>query len=138
MPRKSSSPTPATEPLSPAQREIMEVIWEHGELSASDVREVLSKDREVARNTVRTLMERMEIKGWLVHRVEGRTYLYSAAVPQQTSIGQKVSEVVDKFCGGSPEQLVNALLDYRGLNSSELRKIQKLLDKAKKESKRRN
>ena len=71
-----------------------------------------------------------------MHRVEGRTYLYSAAVPRQTSVGQKVLQVVEEFCGGRPEQLVNALLDYRGLNEAELRKIQKLLDRAKKESKR--
>ncbi len=134
----SKRPNPAPEPLSPAQREIMEVVWKHGEIPASRVREIISADREVARNTVRTLMERMEAKGWLVHRVEGRTYLYSAAVPRQTSIGQKVSQVVDDFCGGRPEQLVNALLDYRGLNAAELRKIQKLLDKAKNESRRKD
>ena len=134
MSRKS----PLPEPLSPAQREIMEIVWDHGEIPASRVREIISADREVARNTVRTLMERMEAKGWLVHRVEGRTYLYSAAVPKQASIGQKVAEVVDEFCGGRPEQLVNALLDYRGLNAAELRKIQTLLDKAKRKSKRKD
>ena len=76
-------------------------------------------------------MERMETKGWLTHRVDGRTYLYSAAVPRKASIGQKVSQIVDELCAGKPEQLVNALLDYRGLNATELRKIQKLLDQAK-------
>ena len=46
--------------LSPAQRGIMEIIWEHGELSASQVRVILRERRDVARNTVRTLLERME------------------------------------------------------------------------------
>ena len=112
----------------------MEVIWQHGEASASQVRSVLATERDVARNTVRTMLERMEAKGWLVHRVEGRTYLYSAAVPRQTSIGQKVKELIDDLCGGRPDQLVNALLDYRGLNADELHKIQDLLDSAKKKS----
>lgn len=130
-------PPPAPEPLSPAQREIMEVVWEHTEVSASKVRELLSKHREVARNTVRTLMERMEAKGWLTHRVDGRTYLYSAAVARKASIGQKVHQIVNELCGGQPEQLVNALLEYRGLNAAELRKIQALLDNARKNSKKR-
>ena len=61
MSKKRSNPPP--DPLSPAQREIMEVVWEHGEIPASRVREIISTERAVARNTVRTLMERMEAKG---------------------------------------------------------------------------
>ena len=123
--------------LSPAQQEIMEIVWEHGELSAKDVRQILSGDRELARNTVRTLLERMEEKGWLTHREEGRTYLYSAAQPRQTSIGQKVVEVLDNVCGGSPEELMTALLDYRGLTAAELNRIRKMLDVARTKKKPR-
>ncbi len=123
-------------PLSPAQREIMEIVWERGEVSARDVRAVLSRQRDVARNTVRTLLERMEEKGWLTHREDGRTYLYSAIQPRQATVGQKVVEVLDTVCGGSPEALVTALLDYRGLTDSELRRIRAMLDDAK-ASKRR-
>ena len=117
--------------LSPAQREIMEIVWQRGEVSASEVRAALSKRRDVARNTVRTLLKRMEEKGWLAHRVEGRTYIYSALLPRQATIGQKVLEVVDGVCGGSPESLVTALLDYRGLTERELRRIRSMLDDAK-------
>ena len=116
--------------LSPAQREIMEIIWTQGELSVSQTREILAETREVARNTARTLMERMAEKGWLAVRQEGRTYLYSAAEPRQTSIGERVLDVVDHVCGGSPEALVTALLDYRGLSQSELARIRQLLDQA--------
>jgi predicted transcriptional regulator len=116
--------------LSPAQREIMEIIWVHGELSVSQTREILSQKRDIARNTVRTLLERMAEKGWLAFRQEGRTYFYSAAQPRQTSIGERVLEVVDHVCGGSPEALVNALLDYRGLSKSELSRIRHMLDEA--------
>ena len=65
--------------LSQAQREIMEIICDQGELSAVQVREILSMKRDLAKNTVRTLLDRMEEKGWLRHREEDRTYLYSAA-----------------------------------------------------------
>ena len=69
--------------------EIMEVVWELGKASVFEVRDELSKRRQVARNTVRTMMERLEEKGWLTHRVIGRTYFYSALVPRDVSIGQR-------------------------------------------------
>jgi predicted transcriptional regulator len=116
--------------LSPAQREIMEIVWERGEVTANEVRRVLSRTRSVARNTVRTLLERMEDKGWLNHRAEGRTFLYSAARPRQDAIRRKVREIVETVCGGSPETLVAALLDYRGLRPDELKRIRRLLDDA--------
>lgn len=117
--------------LTPAQSEIMEIVWAREEVSASEVRRVLSRSRPVARNTVRTLLERMEEKGWIAHREEGRTFLYSATEPRQTTIGQRVREVVETLCGGSPEALVSALLDYRGLNSGELERIRAMLAKAR-------
>ena len=116
--------------LSPAQQEIMEIIWTHGELSASQTRAILARKRDIARNTVRTLLERMAEKGWLEYREEGRTYLYSAAQPRRASIGERVVDVVDHVCGGSPEELVTALLDYRGLTQSELVRIRQMLDEA--------
>ena len=117
--------------LSPAQREIMEVIWQQGEVTASQLRQILSQTRKVARNTVRTLLERMEDKGWLKHREAGRTFFYQAARPQHDTIGQKVREIVETICGGSPETLVAALLDYRGLRPDELKRIRQILDQAK-------
>src|SRR3954451_13217241 len=116
--------------LSPAQREIMEIVWERGEVTANEVRRVLSRTRKVARNTVRTLLERMEDKRWLKHRAEGRSFLYTAARPRHDSVGQKVREIIETFCGGSPETLVAALLDYRGLRPDELERIRQLLDQA--------
>ena len=117
--------------LSQSQREIMEIVWDCGEVSAIEVRDILSKKRDLAKNTVRTLLDRMEEKGWLKHREDGRTYLYSAAQPREVSIGQKVLEVVEHVCGGSPEELVTALLDYRGLSPQELKRIRTMLDEAK-------
>lgn len=117
--------------LSPAQQEIMEIVWERGEMTAAEVRRVLSRTRKVARNTVRTLLGRMEEKGWLRHREEGRTFLYTAARPRQDTIGQKVREVVETVCGGSPETLIAALIDYRGLKPDELKRIRQLLDDAR-------
>ena len=117
--------------LTPAQGEIMEIIWDRGEVSASEVRRILSVTRTVTRTTVRTLLERMEEKGWITHREEGRTFLYAAAQPRAATIGQKVREVVETICGGSAEALVTALLDYRGLDAGELARIRRMLAQAR-------
>lgn len=109
----------------------MEIVWQRGEVTAAEVRRVLSPTRSVARNTVRTLLERMEEKGWLEHRVEGRTFLYTAARPRQVTVGQKIREIVETVCGGSPEVMVAALIEHRGLRSDELTRIRQLLDQAK-------
>ncbi|HTU27279.1 MAG TPA: BlaI/MecI/CopY family transcriptional regulator [Pirellulales bacterium] len=116
--------------LSPAQQQIMECIWQQGELSASEVRALLKPRREVARNTVRTLLERMEEKGWLKHREDGRTFLYSAAQAKQATLGGKIADIVERVCGGSPEMLMSALIDFRGLSQDELSRIRQMLDQA--------
>lgn len=119
------------EPLSPAQQEIMEIIWEKGEVAAVEVRQLLAGGRELARETVRTMLERMEDKGWLEHRVVGRTFFYSAAVARGATAGQKVIELIDTVCGGSPERLMTALLDYRGLSSEEADRIEAMIKQAR-------
>jgi predicted transcriptional regulator len=129
--RRTSRRSRALPGLSPAQREIMEIVWARGEVSASEVRTIVSRNREVARNTARTLLERMEQKGWLTHREDGRTYLYSAAQPRPVAIGQAVLNVVDHVCGGSPEVLLTALLDHRGVTADELARIRSMLEAAK-------
>lgn len=119
------------EPLSPAQQEIMEIVWQKGEVAAVEVRQLLREGRALARETVRTMLERMEDKGWLTHRVVGRTFFYSAAVPRGATAGQKVIELIDNVCGGSPERLMTALLDYRGLSADEAARIEAMIKQAR-------
>ena len=125
------------ETLSPAQQEIMDIVWDRGEVAAIEVRDVLAKRRPVARETVRTMLQRMEEKGWLKHRVVGRTHFYSAAQPREATAGQRVTQVLDTVCGGSPERLVTALLDYRGLSQEEAKRIELLIKDARKRTNRR-
>ena len=126
------------DPLTPKQREILEVVWELGEASVFEVRLELSKRRKVARNTIRTMMERLEEKGWLAHRVIGRTYFYTALVDRRENLGQRIIDVVESVCGGSPEHLMSALLEHRGLSSKEIDRIQGVLDAARRKPKRKS
>ena len=105
-----------TTPLSEAQREIMEVVWDREEVTVTQVRDQLATKRDVARNTIQTMIVRLEERGWLKHREEGRTFWYSAKRPRVASLGAKVAQMVDRMFAGSPEEMVTALMEYRGLS----------------------
>ena len=118
------------EPLSEAQQEIMQIVWDRGELSATEVREALAPRRKVARTTVHTLMTRMVEKGWLKARSVGRTFLFSATVPQSTSLGRSVRDFVDSVFGGSAEEMMSSLLEHRGLSAEEAKRIMQMIERA--------
>ena len=125
---------PDATPLTEAQREIMEVVWDQGEVTVTQVRDELAKRREVARNTIQTMIVRLEERGWLKHREEGRTFWYSANRPHTASLGAKVSQMVDRLFAGSPEEMVTALMEYRGLSTDEADRIREMIDTAEAKS----
>ncbi len=118
-------------PLSPAQLEIMEIVWNRGEVAVSEAWELLSARRPVARNTVLITLMRLEGKGWLKHRTVGRTFFYSATCPRTATMGQLVRQLVDTTFGGSAEGLVMALLEDRGVTKEEADRIRTMLDEAR-------
>lgn len=120
-------------PLTDAQREIMEVVWQRGEVTVSEVRDALAPRRDVARNTVQTMMVRLEERGWLKHREAGRTFYYAAARARASSLGAKVSQMIDRFFAGSPEEMVTALIEYRGLSEEEGQRIRQMIEQAESE-----
>lgn len=125
---------PDTTPLTEAQREIMEVVWDQQEVTVTQVRDELARRREVARNTIQTMIVRLEERGWLKHREEGRTFWYSANRPRTASLGAKVAQMVDRLFAGSPEEMVTALMEYRGLSADEADRIRAMIDQAETKS----
>lgn len=117
--------------LSEAQLEIMQVVWDGGEVTVTDVWSVLAGRRAVARNTVLTLMDRLEKKGWLRRRAEGQAHYYTAAAPRAATLGQVVHRLVDAAFAGSADALVLALLEGRGVSDEEARRIRQLIDNAR-------
>lgn len=122
--------------LSEAQLEIMHVVWDGGEVTVTDVWGVLAGRRAVARNTVLTLMDRLEKKGWLNRRADGQTHYYTAAAPRAATLGQVVHRLVDAAFAGSADALVLALLEGRGVSDEEARRIRQLIDNARAKGKK--
>lgn len=116
--------------LTPLQRQLMQVVWERGEVTVTEVRDALAeRNRDLARNTVQTMLVRLEEKGWLKHRETSRRFIYSANRPQKSSLGAKVVQMVDQLFAGSAEEMVTALIEYRGLTPDEADRIREMIDK---------
>ena len=116
-------------PLSQGQWEIMQAVWDGGEVTVADVWKALSARRPVARNTVQTLMTRLAEKGWLRSRADGNTHHYRAAVPRSAAVKGAVRRLVDTVFGGSAEGLVHALL-AGGVSPAEAARIRALIERA--------
>lgn len=122
-------------PLSDAQREIMEIVWDRDEVAVVEVWQILRQRRRIARNTVLTMLTRMKEKGWLKHRTVGRTYFYSAVHPREQTQKNAVRELMHSLFDGSPNALAAALLEDVPLSKKEGDRIRELIDQA--ESRRR-
>jgi len=118
--------------LSPNQLEIMQEIWDRGETTVSEVWESLLSQRQVARNTILTLMDRLTQKGWLKRRVDSGVHYYSATTARKKTLGNMVNQLIEKAFGGSSEDMVLTLLESRGLSKQESARIQSLIEQAAK------
>ena len=96
------------------------------------------QERDVARNTIQTMIVRLEESGWLKHREDGRTFWYSANRPRTTSLGAKVAQMVDRLFGRSPEVMVTALMEYRGLTADEAERIRAMIDATDSQAKKKS
>lgn len=117
-------------PLSEAQLEIMNIVWHAGECSVADVLERLCKGRFVTRNTVQTMLSRLDEKGWLAHRDKDGTFIYTARVPRKQVQQQRLDQVVDSVFDGSAAGILMALLKDRSLTTQEATRIRRLIDRA--------
>jgi len=122
--------TPDLPQLSEAQLEIMNVVWRVGEATVGEVWKALAGRRKVARNTVLTLMERLEKKGWMRRRADGNVFRYAAAAERESTLGKIVGRLVESAFEGSAEGLMMALLDERGVTPVEAQRIRAMIDKA--------
>jgi len=117
-------------PLSEAQLEIVNIVWDRGTATVGQIWKTLAKNRSLSRNTISTMVTRLEEKGWLRHRVIGGTFLYSATHPRKKVLSRMVHRLVDAAFQGSAEGLVLTLLEGGRLSAEEVERIKAMLEKA--------
>ena len=101
----------------------MEVIWSGGEATAEQVREGLLPARPLKDSSVRTVLRRLEARGYLSHRVAGKTFVYRAELPPQGIAASAVRRIIDRFCAGSTEQFLVGMVDEEVLSVDELERL---------------
>lgn len=107
--------------LGELEREILSIIWRLGSVTAERVREELN--RPLKDSTVRTVLRRLEEKGYLAHSVDDRTFIYRPAQSRQKVAGRAVKRIVDWFCEGSVEALLVGMVDSKVLDQAELQRL---------------
>jgi BlaI family transcriptional regulator, penicillinase repressor len=109
---------------------VMDYIWTHGPCSSEACREGLATSRPMKDSTIRTVLRRLEEKGFLTHETEGRTFIYKASDARQNVAVRAVKAIIDRFCGGSAEQLVLGMVNNAVLNRKQLERLaRKIADK---------
>ena len=99
---------------------LMEFIWSHGSCTAEACRKAFASVRPLKDSTVRTVLRRLEGKKYLTHRVDGRTFVYQAAQHRLGVAAGAVQQIIDRFCGGSVEQLLVGMVENAVLDQKEL------------------
>jgi BlaI family penicillinase repressor len=125
----------ALEGLSRRERQIMEILYQHGKASASDVRELM--ESAPGYSAVRAMLRVLEEKGHVKHQAEGLKYVYVPTVAREKAKRSAVKHLLDTFFNGSPEQIVAALLDVSStrLTREELDRMAEMIERAKREEK---
>jgi BlaI family penicillinase repressor len=115
--------------LGDLEREVMQLVWANGPVTAETVRERL--DRRLKESTVRTVLRRLEEKGYVSHTVDGRTYVYHATQARGRVAAKAVQRIVDWFCNGSVEEVLVGMVDNAMLDQQQLRMLADQVAKAK-------
>src|ERR1700722_17814995 len=109
--------------LGEVEQMVMDYVWTHGPCSAESCREALAATRPMKDSTLRTVLRRLEQKGFVTHAIDGRTFIYRAAENRQNVAVRAVKSIIDRFCGGSAEELVVGLVNSDVLDRHQLERL---------------
>ena len=113
--------------------QIMNVVWDKGNATVPEVKDVISRGRKPAYSTILTMMRKLEAKGYLSHDVDDRTYVYRPIISRQTVRQGVIGDLLDRLFEGSPSLLLNSLVEQNRISEEELREIRKLISKRRKQ-----
>ena len=122
--------------LGELERDLLSIVWRLGTVTAEQAREELN--RPLKDSTVRTVLRRLEEKGYLAHIVEDRTFIYRPAESRQRVAGRAAKRIVDWFCEGSVEALLVGMVDSKVLDQAELQRLATRIAEAQKQAGNRN
>jgi BlaI family penicillinase repressor len=120
--------------LTELEMHVMSVVWDRGEATVRAVKDALAKRRPLAYTTVMTVMNILEKKGFLKHRVEGRAYVYSPTVKREKVITSALQRMAKTLFDGSPEKVLVAAIENERLSHEQLLRLKELIEQKEKEA----
>ncbi|HEY1600408.1 MAG TPA: BlaI/MecI/CopY family transcriptional regulator [Pirellulales bacterium] len=121
-----TNPRPA---LSKGEMAVAHVLWTLGSATVRQVHAAFPAERPIDFTTVQTYLRRLEAKGYVRGRLQGRTRLYTAKVKPRTVIRDTIDELVERLFGGETLPLVRHLIEERGITGDDIAELRGLLDK---------
>lgn len=108
---------------------MLDFLWANGPATADAVREGLAPRHELKDATVRTLLRRLEQKGYAGHEEQGRNYQWRALERRRSLVARLLRELADRFCHGSEEELVTAMVENEVIDPRRLRELARRLER---------
>ena len=105
----------------------MQVVWDTGPCPVEAVHQVVSGKRNLKETSVRTILRRLERKGYLTHGENGRAYVYRAAETARSLAGRAVRQIIDRLCKGSVEELVSGMVEAKVLSKGEMERLEEFV-----------
>ena len=127
MSSRSQSEALVRAPLTELENEVMRAVWDAGPSPVEAVHYVVSRNRKLKEATIRTILRRLEQKGYLRHDIQGRAYVYRAVEPARSLAARAVRQIIDRFCRGSVEELVSGMVEAKVLTKGELETLEEFV-----------
>ena len=115
--------------LGDLQLAIMGLLWSRGEATASEVHAALLHDRGLALTTIKTMLRKMEDRGIVTHRADGRTFIYKPAIAEADVREGMVGEVVERMFAGNGAALINHLVEAGEIDIEDIDELRAALAK---------
>ncbi len=115
--------------VSPAETEILRLVWHLDKATVQDVCNKLPAKRKIAYATVQTPLRRLEKKGYLKHRIRGKAHVFFAAVKREHVIKRSVGDFLDRLFGGDPVPLMQYLAEHGKIDAGDIKKLKRLAGK---------
>jgi len=121
--------------LGELQRAVLEIVWERGDVSVHDVLRRLDHRKKLAYTTALTVLQKLEKAGWLEHRSEGKSYIYTPAVSREQAGAGSVRGFLSRVFEGDAVAMFQHLIRESDLSDDELRELRRMIDEKRKERK---
>ena len=127
MTNRTASGARVRQPLTDLENDVMQAVWDGGTCTVETVHLIVSRNRNLKETTTRTLLRRLEQKGYLTHESDGRAYAYRAVEPASSFAARAVRQIIDRFCQGSVEELVSGMVEAKVLSKGDMDQLEKFV-----------